>query len=77
MLVSARILSVVFVACFLGSLVACEVVRRFAVKRALLDSPNERSLHAVPIPRLGGVGIVVTTLAAYAAGWTASPASKR
>jgi len=32
--------------------------------RLPLDSPNERSLHSVPIPRVGGVAIVATVLAA-------------
>jgi UDP-N-acetylmuramyl pentapeptide phosphotransferase/UDP-N-acetylglucosamine-1-phosphate transferase len=35
--------------------------------RALpLDRPNERSLHAVPVPRVGGLGIVAGTLLAFA-----------
>lgn len=74
MLVSARVLTATAIACFLASLVLCEVVRRFALGRALLDAPNERSLHTLPTPRLGGVAIVLTTLAACAVGWQlASP----
>lgn len=61
--VSARLLSVAL-ACFLASLIGCEIVRRVALRRALLDEVNERSLHTVPTPRLGGVGIVVVTLLA-------------
>jgi Fuc2NAc and GlcNAc transferase len=62
------------IVCFLASLAVCEVVRRFALGRALLDAPNERSLHTLPTPRLGGVGIVIATLAASAVGWRlASP----
>lgn len=33
-------------------------VRIIAVRRDLLDVPNERSSHAVPTPRVGGIGIV-------------------
>jgi UDP-N-acetylmuramyl pentapeptide phosphotransferase/UDP-N-acetylglucosamine-1-phosphate transferase len=35
------------------------------------DLPNERSLHRAPIPRLGGLGVV---LAAILAAWCAGPA---
>lgn len=42
----------------------CVLARDFATRRALLDRPNERSLHTTPVPRLGGVAIV---LACYAA----------
>jgi UDP-N-acetylmuramyl pentapeptide phosphotransferase/UDP-N-acetylglucosamine-1-phosphate transferase len=30
-----------------------------------LDRPNERSLHAVPVPRIGGLGIVAGSLVAF------------
>ena len=40
---------------------------RFAVP---LDTPNERSLHAAPVPRTGGVGIVAgALLSLFALGW--------
>lgn len=73
MIVSARVLAASAIACFLASLVLCEVVRRFALRRALLDAPNERSLHTLPTPRLGGAAIVVTTLVACAVGWQRAP----
>lgn len=38
------------------------LVRDYAVRRAILDVPNERSSHSSPIPRGGGVGIVVSGL---------------
>ena len=35
--------------------------------RALpIDRPNERSLHEVPVPRIGGLGIIAGTLLAFA-----------
>ncbi len=46
-------------AAFLLALVACEFIRDFAARRALVDLPNERSLHSLPVPRLGGVGIAI------------------
>jgi UDP-N-acetylmuramyl pentapeptide phosphotransferase/UDP-N-acetylglucosamine-1-phosphate transferase len=47
-------------------------IRRYTEKRQLLDHPNERSSHAVPTPRGGGLGIVVLVLAAGL--WSASEA---
>ncbi|MEO5726914.1 MAG: hypothetical protein ABI134_22485, partial [Byssovorax sp.] len=43
-------------AAFLLALVACEFIRDFAARRALVDLPNERSLHSLPVPRLGAAG---------------------
>ncbi len=47
---------------FLVSLISCEALRVLASKKALLDRPNERSLHTLPTPRLGGLGLVGATL---------------
>ncbi|MDO8597055.1 MAG: glycosyltransferase family 4 protein [Sulfuricaulis sp.] len=41
----------------------------------VLDRPNPRSLHATPTPRLGGIGIVAGTGAAWA--WTSLPIDPR
>jgi Fuc2NAc and GlcNAc transferase len=41
-------------------------VRRVAIARGILDSPNARSSHVHPTPRGGGIAIVVTSLAAMA-----------
>ncbi|RME33056.1 MAG: glycosyl transferase family 4, partial [Gammaproteobacteria bacterium] len=49
--------------CFLSSLALTWAVRRYALRRSLLDIPNERSSHAVPTPRGGGLAIAVTALA--------------
>lgn len=38
------------------------LMRRYALSRQLLDQPNQRSSHAVPTPRGGGVAIVVAFL---------------
>jgi Fuc2NAc and GlcNAc transferase len=48
-------------------------VRRYALRRGLLDRPNARSSHQRPVPRGGGLAIVAVTLGgvvlAAAAGW--------
>ncbi|MGO9514256.1 MAG: MraY family glycosyltransferase [Steroidobacteraceae bacterium] len=53
---------------FLGSLIVSTiltaVVRQLALAHRVLDVPNERSSHATPTPRGGGLAIVVTLLAA-------------
>ena len=36
------------------------LVRRFAVNRLILDYPNQRSLHNVPVPRGGGISIALS-----------------
>lgn len=36
------------------------VLRRYALRKSLMDIPNERSSHTVPTPRGGGVAIVVS-----------------
>lgn len=56
------LVAVAVVSAFLASLAGCELVRRIAQRRALLDEVNERSLHTVPTPRLGGVAIVTTSI---------------
>ncbi len=46
-------------------------------KLALLDHPNERSLHATPMPRMGGLailgGLMIGLLLAQAAVWMGQP----
>lgn len=44
---------------FLISVILTEVIRKQAVKRAILDIPNHRSSHTVATPRGGGVAIAV------------------
>lgn len=49
------------------------VARRYALTRAILDRPNERSSHGEPTPLGGGWGIVVPAIGAmslaYTLGW--------
>jgi len=46
--------------------VATELVRRHALRNAILDIPNMRSSHAAPTPRGGGLAIVVAFMGAIA-----------
>lgn len=43
-------------------------VRAYAVRNDVLDRPNERSSHTAPIPRGGGLALLVAALLALAAG---------
>jgi Fuc2NAc and GlcNAc transferase len=53
---------------FVLALVLTPVVRKIARQRAILDLPNDRSSHAIPVPRVGGTAIVLgTVLGAFAA----------
>lgn len=51
-------LLVVFLSTFL--LTGC--MRHYALKKNIIDNPNERSSHTIPTPRGGGVSIVITFL---------------
>lgn len=48
----------------LGAYCLVGLVRRHVVRKDLVDVPNERSLHSIPIPRGGGLGIVAAFLLA-------------
>jgi Fuc2NAc and GlcNAc transferase len=51
-------------AALISSALLTEWVRRVALARGILDSPNERSSHVRPTPRGGGIAIVIASLAA-------------
>lgn len=56
---------------FIGAWWLTGRVRRYAWDHHLVDTPNERSSHAVATPRGGGLAIVAPTLIAFAVlGWT-------
>lgn len=44
------------------SMLVIPLVRRFAPRLGLVDMPDPRKVHTVPIPRVGGWGITVGTL---------------
>ena len=63
MITDALLASLVFAAAWLGT----RGVLRYAHARDLLDHPNERSSHAAPTPRGGGLAIVCAFLGGLAA----------
>jgi Fuc2NAc and GlcNAc transferase len=46
------------------SATAVRFLRGWAVRRALLDEPNDRSCHRIPVPRLGGAAFIPLVLVA-------------
>jgi Fuc2NAc and GlcNAc transferase len=49
---------------FVSSALITAGVRAFLVRHGVMDFPNARSSHAIPVPRGGGVGIAVVFLSA-------------
>jgi len=56
-------------ACLPVSLLLTRWLRYYALRRALLDVPNERSAHAAPTPTGGGLAIAATCLLALMVAW--------
>lgn len=54
-----------FVVALVVSAVLVRLLAHGVLFRSVLDKPNERSLHVVPVPRTGGIGLFV----GLAAGW--------
>lgn len=54
------------VAAFLVALLAARLLLTPAGRRIALDTPNERSLHAQPVPRTGGIAIAAGVATACA-----------
>lgn len=60
----------------LGSWLAVGRVLGWLRRRAILDRPNARSAHSVPVPRGGGLGLMAALLPALAVLWLSrEPAS--
>jgi UDP-GlcNAc:undecaprenyl-phosphate GlcNAc-1-phosphate transferase len=57
-----------FIAGLLVALAVTPLVRDFARDRGLLDEPGGRKIHDAPIPRLGGIAIVLATAAGVVVG---------
>lgn len=57
----------VFLLAFAATAILVAAVHRYALRRRVLDVPTERSSHAAPTPRGGGLGIAVTIAVAVAA----------
>lgn len=49
----------------LSWLILLALLKSGAGRRLAMDEPNRRSLHSVPVPRVGGIAIVIAALAAW------------
>lgn len=58
----------IYTAVFLLSYSGVELLRRWILRRDILDIPNERSSHTTPTPRGGGLIIVLISLVFYLSG---------
>ncbi len=54
-----------FAACLAVSLALTGLLRRWLLRRQILDRPNERSSHKAPTPRGGGIAVLATLLPAW------------
>jgi UDP-N-acetylmuramyl pentapeptide phosphotransferase/UDP-N-acetylglucosamine-1-phosphate transferase len=69
-------LTIVLLATALAAFVLTWAVMKALRRRQILDHPNERSSHADPTPRGGGIAVIaVLAVAAVAIGITAEPAA--
>ncbi len=46
-----------FLSAFSTSVIACGLVRRYALKFGFVDRPGERKIHTTPVPVGGGLGV--------------------
>src|SRR5688572_6436928 len=53
-------LFLLFLVAFCSSFLLTPLVRQVALRLKILDQPSGRKIHAVPTPRLGGVGIALS-----------------
>lgn len=54
---------VFFFVIFISSFIITYLVREFAIKKSIMDIPNDRSSHSVATPRGGGLAIAITWFA--------------
>ena len=52
----------VYIGSMLASVLATPLVVRLARKYGVLDKPDARKVHVIPIPRIGGIAIVIAML---------------
>lgn len=48
-----------YIALFLFSFFLTFLIRRLAIRKSILDFPNERSSHKIPTPKVGGLAVAV------------------
>jgi UDP-GlcNAc:undecaprenyl-phosphate GlcNAc-1-phosphate transferase len=66
--IAVCVLAFTVVPSFLISLFVVGWVRKNALRLGLMDQPNERKVHTIPIPRGGGIGIASGVLLTFAIG---------
>lgn len=49
---------------FITSVLSTAVIRSYALKKSLIDIPNDRSSHEIPTPRGGGLAFIIVFLGA-------------
>lgn len=67
MMVSTLTLIAVAILALIGSIAASRFALHWLTERGIFDQPNQRSSHAVPVPRGGGIGFVAVILLVFAA----------
>ena len=55
----------IIVITFLTSIILMPIIKKIAIHINAIDYPNQRKVHKVPLPRLGGVGIFLAFLVGY------------
>ncbi len=58
MTISIELILLCMVIAFFGGWIGTRAVRGIALKRNVIDVPNERSSHSVPTPRGGGLAVI-------------------
>ena len=56
---------IIVIVTFLTSLILVPIVKKIAIHINAMDEPNERKIHKVPMPRLGGLAIFLAFLLGY------------
>ncbi len=65
--------ALVFLCAFGFSLGLTPLVRRLALRLGVVDNPEKRKMHHVPVPLLGGVAVVVSSLVVLTGVWALAP----
>lgn len=61
------------IAVAVASALLVDWIRHYALARDILDRPTHRSSHKLPVPRGGGLGVIVATVLGYLAIQTQTP----
>ncbi|MFW5804568.1 MAG: glycosyl transferase, partial [bacterium] len=54
---------IIMASCFFSAFIFTWIIKKVAIKKAIMDIPNERSSHTIPTPRGGGLAIAITWFA--------------